>query len=172
MDSKSGTSGAGRKAETAFSFCEVNEGVKAYGLATHRHTPEIEQEVSKIAGKKVSINFTPHLIPIDRGILSTIYLRIKKDIETSDVLKVYSDYYLKEPFVKILKDGILPNVKDVRGSNYCHIGLKINKRTNTLIVVSAIDNLVKGASGQAVQNMNIIAGFEETTALMMPALFP
>ncbi|MBI4687060.1 MAG: N-acetyl-gamma-glutamyl-phosphate reductase [Nitrospirae bacterium] len=172
VDSKSGTSGAGRKAETAFLFCEVNEGFKAYGVAVHRHTPEIEQEASKIAGKKIFINFTPHLVPMDRGILSTIYLRIKKDIDTKDVLSIYNNYYSKEPFVNILNDGLLPNVKDVRGSNYCHIGLKVNKRTNTLIIVAAIDNLVKGASGQAVQNMNIMAGFEETTGLTMPALFP
>ncbi len=172
VDSKSGTSGAGRKAETAFSYCEVNEGFKAYGIAVHRHTPEIEQEISGIAGKNLTINFTPHLVPMDRGIISTIYAKMDKNITTRDVLEAYKRYYADEPFVNVLEEGNFPNAKNVRGSNYCDIGLKINSRTNTLIVVSAIDNLVKGASGQAVQNMNIITGHKETTALEALAIFP
>lgn len=172
VDSKSGISGAGRKAEIGFSYCEVNEGFKAYGIAVHRHTPEIEQELSRIAGKKIVINFTPHLVPMDRGIISTIYGKMIKKLETSEIISIYKKYYDTEPFVKILDEGVYPNAKNVRGSNYCEIGLKVNKRTNTLIIVSAIDNLVKGASGQAVQNMNLVMGLKESTALESPALFP
>jgi N-acetyl-gamma-glutamyl-phosphate reductase len=172
VDSKSGTSGAGRKADVGFSYCEVNEGFKAYGIAVHRHTPEIEQELSGIAGKKIIIDFTPHLVPMDRGIVSTMYGKMLKKTDTADILAVYKKYYASEPFVNALDEGIFPNAKNVRGSNYCEIGLKVNKRTNTLIVVSAIDNLVKGASGQAVQNMNIMTGIKETTALESPAVFP
>lgn len=172
IDSKSGTSGAGRKAELSFSYCEVNEGFKAYGIAVHRHTPEIEQELSWIAGKKITINFTPHLVPMDRGIISTMYGKMLKKIDTNEIISIYRKYYYSEPFINVLDEGIYPNAKNVRGSNYCEIGLKVNSRTNTLIIVSAIDNLVKGASGQAVQNMNIIMGLKETTALESLAVFP
>ncbi|MFC1549429.1 N-acetyl-gamma-glutamyl-phosphate reductase [Nitrospirota bacterium] len=172
VDSKSGTTGAGRKADVALSFCEVNEGFKAYGLCVHRHTPEIEQELSAASGSEVNINFTPHLLPIDRGILSTIYARhtgrggLKKIHDTLNVA------YGKEQFVRVLEAGAYPNVLHVRGSNECHIGCALNERTGTVIVVSAIDNLVKGASGQAVQNMNLMCGFKETTALTGAALCP
>ncbi len=172
IDSKSGASGAGRKAETAFSYCEVNEGFKAYGIAVHRHTPEIEQELSALAGKRLVVNFTPHLVAIDRGIVSTIYGKLAGATDTEDVRELYKKTYGAEPFVKVLEEGVLADAKHVRGSNYCEIGLKVNKRTGTLIIVTAIDNLVKGASGQAVQNMNIIMGFPETTALESLALFP
>lgn len=172
IDSKSGASGAGRKAEVGFSYCEVNEGFKAYGIGVHRHTPEIEQELSIIAGKKIVVNFTPHLVPMDRSIVSTIYAKMLKKADTAAILKIYKNLYELEPFVNVLDDGVFPNAKNVRGSNYCEIGLRVNERTNTLIIVSAIDNLVKGASGQAVQNMNIIMGFKETTALQSLALFP
>lgn len=172
VDSKSGTSGAGRKADVGFSYCEVNEGFKAYGIAVHRHTPEIEQELSGIAGRKITLNFTPHLVPMDRGIISTIYGKMLRKAETADMLSVYKKYYDAEPFVNVLDEGVYPNAKNVRGSNYCEIGLRVNKRTNTLIIVSAIDNLVKGASGQAIQNMNIMMGFKETTALESLAVFP
>jgi len=172
IDSKSGTSGAGRKADIAFSYCEVNEGFKAYSVSTHRHTPEIEQELSVIAGKNIKVNFTPHLAPFDRGLLSTIYARLTKSIDTKRVLEVYKKEYINEPSIKILEEGRFPNVKNVRGTNYCEIGLAVNKRTNTLIVVTAIDNLMKGASGAAVQNMNIMMGFDEKTALDTAGLFP
>lgn len=172
IDSKSGTSGAGRKSDTSFTFCEVNEGFKAYGIATHRHTPEIEQELSAIAKRDIKVNFTPHLVPIDRGILTTIYARIMKSIETEKVLELYRETYKKEPFVLILDAGKFPNVKNVRGTNSCEISVIVNKRTGTLIIVTAIDNLVKGASGQAVQNMNIMMGFPETMGLDSVALFP
>jgi N-acetyl-gamma-glutamyl-phosphate reductase len=172
VDSKSGTSGAGRKADLGVSFCEVNEGFKAYGLATHRHTPEIEQEISNLAGKKVVVNFTPHLLPVDRGILTTIYAKLSRKTDTKTVLSLYNKTYAKEPFVRVLQEGVLPNIKNVRGTNTCEIGVKVNDRTNTLIIVSAIDNLVKGASGQAIQNMNLMMGYEETAGLGQLALYP
>jgi N-acetyl-gamma-glutamyl-phosphate reductase len=172
IDSKSGTTGAGRKADLAVSFCEVNEGFKAYGIGTHRHTPEIEQELSFAAGKKITVNFTPHLLPVDRGILTTVYAKLSKKTDTATVLNIYKKLYKNEPFVCVLDEGIFPNIKNVRGTNFCHIGIKVISRTNTLIIVSAIDNLVKGASGQAVHNMNIMMGFGETTGLDSLALFP
>lgn len=172
IDSKSGTSGAGRKADVAVSYCEVNEGFKAYGIAVHRHTSEIEQELSAVAGSSIVLNFTPHLVPMDRGILSTMYGRLRKEVDTAEVLALYRQAYGTEPFVNVLEENTYPNAKNVRGSNYCEIGIKVNKRTNTLIVVSALDNLVKGASGQAVQNMNIMMGFGETAALESLAFYP
>jgi N-acetyl-gamma-glutamyl-phosphate reductase len=172
VDSKSGTSGAGRKSDISISFCEVNEGFKAYGVGTHRHTPEIEQELSHIAGKPVMIDFTPHLVPMDRGIVTTAYAQLKKKLDTTNVINYYRRRYSKEPFVFVLDEGLYPNAKHVRGSNYCLVGIKVNERTNTLVMVSTIDNLVKGASGQAVQNMNIMLGLEETLALEGMALCP
>lgn len=172
IDSKSGTSGAGRKADVAVSYCEINEGFKAYGIATHRHTPEIEQEISHLVGKKVVVNFTPHLLPVDRGILTTIYAKLRKKIAEKEIIAIYRKAYEKEPFVRVFDSGLFPNIKNVKGSNFCEIGLKLNTRTNTLIIVSALDNLVKGASGQAVHNMNLMTGIHETTGLDSPALFP
>lgn len=176
IDSKSGTTGAGRKADLAVSFCEVNEGFKAYGIGVHRHTPEIEQELSGIAKKKITVNFTPHLLPVDRGILTTIYATISgtgaKKMTQKKVLEAYKQAYKNEPFVRVLDTGVFPNIKNVRGTNFCHIGVKLVERTNTLIIVSAIDNLVKGASGQAVHNMNLMLGFDETEGLRNLALFP
>jgi N-acetyl-gamma-glutamyl-phosphate reductase len=172
IDSKSGVSGAGRKADLSVSYCEVNEGFKAYAVGTHRHTPEIEQELSDLAGKDVTVNFTPHLLPVDRGILTTIYAPLRKKVSEVEVFRLYEKAYAKEPFVTILRNGVLPNISSVRGTNYCHIGLKVNDRTKTLITVTAIDNLVKGASGQAVQNMNIMFGLDETAGLDTLALFP
>jgi N-acetyl-gamma-glutamyl-phosphate reductase len=172
IDSKSGTSGAGRKADLAVSFCEVNEGFKAYGIGTHRHTPEIEQELSSAAGKSIRVNFTPHLLPVDRGILTTVYARLSKKTDTAAILNIYKKLYKDEPFVRVLDEGLFPNIKDVRGTNFCRIGVKVVSRTNTLIIVSAVDNLVKGAAGQAVHNMNIMFGFRETTGLESLGLFP
>jgi len=172
IDSKSGTSGAGRKADLSVSYCEVNEGFKAYGVGTHRHTPEIEQELSLLCGKKIRVNFTPHLLPVDRGILTTIYAPMKKRRRVGEIVKIYEGIYKKEPFIRVLEYGMYPNIKNVCGTNICEVGLKLNERTNTLIVVTAIDNLVKGASGQAVQNMNIMLGIDEKTALDTLALFP
>jgi N-acetyl-gamma-glutamyl-phosphate reductase len=172
IDSKSETSGAGRKADLAVTYCEVNEGFKAYAIGTHRHTPEIEQELSLLAGKDITVNFTPHLLPVDRGILTTIYARLQNKADTVSVLGMYRRRYSGEPFVRILDEGMYTNIKNVRGTNFCEIGVKVNTRTNTLIIVSAIDNLVKGASGQAIHNMNLMTGIEETEGLNSPALFP
>lgn len=172
IDSKSGVTGAGRKADLGLSFSEVNEGFKAYAVASHRHTPEIDQELTAVAGVPVSVDFTPHLLPLDRGILSTMYGRLKKRADIERIWAVYDKAYRKEPFVRLLPPGAFPSVKDVRGTNVCALGLAVNKNTSTLIVVSAIDNLVKGASGQAVQCMNLMMGFKETTALETTALAP
>jgi len=172
-DSKSGVSGAGRSAKVDSLFCEVNDGFKAYGVGgTHRHIPEIEQELSHLAGKKVAISFTPHLVPMDRGILSTIYASPAAQMPLADLVKLYADFYKGEPFVRVLPAGSFPSTAYVRGSNFCDIGLAADSRTGRIIVVSAIDNLVKGASGQAVQNMNIMNGYPENTGLEALALFP
>ncbi|OGW36369.1 MAG: N-acetyl-gamma-glutamyl-phosphate reductase [Nitrospirae bacterium RBG_13_39_12] len=172
IDSKSGVSGAGRKADLNISYCEVNEGFRAYAIGTHRHIPEIEQELSLLYGKKIVVNFSPHLVPVDRGILTTIYAPVAKKKNAGEILRIYTDAYRKEPFVRVLDYGLYPNIKNIRGTNICEIGLKLNELTNTLIVVTAIDNLVKGASGQAVQNMNIMMGIDEKTSLDTIALFP
>ncbi len=172
VDSKSGTSGAGRSPSSATLYCEVNEGFKAYKVGEHRHTPEIEQELSCAAGKDVVINFTPHLVPMSRGILTTTYAMLEKEVSTGDILNFLGEFYKESPFVRILPEGSFPNVSHVRGSNYCDIGARVDKRTNRLILVSAIDNLVKGASGQAVQNMNLMTGLEEDTGLLTVPLYP
>jgi len=169
IDSKSGTSGGGRSPSQPFMYCEVNESVKAYAVASHRHTPEIEQELSAISRKKVKIIFTPHLMPMDRGILSTVYVRLKGNVNISKVQKLYQDFYRNEPFVRVLKNGVYPNTKAVKGSNFCDLSVFLNERNSrnrTLTIVSVIDNLLKGASGSAVQNMNIMYGFNETAGLL------
>jgi N-acetyl-gamma-glutamyl-phosphate reductase len=170
VDAKSGVSGAGRAANIGSLFTECNESIKAYSVATHRHTPEIEQELSKASLENIIISFTPHLVPMNRGILSTCYGSLKKDITTEEVLALYRDFYKDDYFIKIVNG--LPETRWVRGSNLCHIGIKVDERTNRVIVISAIDNLVKGAAGQAVQNMNIMFGFKETTGLEIIAMAP
>lgn len=172
IDSKSGVSGAGRDVVLESLFCEVNEGVKAYKIFEHRHLPEIEQELSEIAQKKVAVTFVPHLIPMDRGILTTLYLVLTKKWKTEEVLNIFQEHYQKEPFIRIYPNGKLPNTKDVRGSNFCNIGVKVNEVDGRAVVVTAIDNLVKGASGEAVQNMNIMLGYPETMGLDVLPLSP
>lgn len=172
IDSKSGTSGAGRAAKVGSLYCEVNEGFKAYGVGTHRHTPEIEQTLSHLAGHEVKVSFTPHLLPVSRGILSTCYASLHKETTTANLLQYYRSIYDGEAFVRICAEGELPNIAYVRGANYCDIGLVVDSRTNRVIVVSAIDNLVKGAAGQAVQNMNLLLGLPETRGLEVVPLFP
>jgi N-acetyl-gamma-glutamyl-phosphate reductase len=172
VDAKSGASGAGRGAVLTSLFAEVNEGVKAYKVGTHQHTPEIEQELSCAAQKPVVINFTPHLIPMNRGILGTIYATLAGNATREDVLQCYRGFYPEGGFVRICPPGTVPATHQVRGSNYCDIGFVIDGRTNRLIIVSAIDNLLKGGAGQAVQNMNIMAGFEEDAGINQPPLFP
>ncbi len=172
IDSKSGTSGAGRSAKMGSLFCEVNEGFAAYGVGAHRHTPEIEQTLSALAGEVVTVSFTPHLLPVNRGILSTCYATLTPRRDTAELLASYDDYYRDEPFVRVCGAGSLPNVALVRGSNFCDLGVVSDGRTGRVIVVAAIDNLTKGAAGQAVQNMNLMLGFPETTGLMALPTFP
>lgn len=173
IDSKSGTSGAGRAANVGTLFCEVTDGFKAYKVGgSHRHIPEIEQELSLAAGRPVTITFTPHLLPISRGILSTIYAKLTETGKTADLQALYEQTYGEEPFVRVLPPGAVPATQHVRGSNCCDIGLQRDPRTGRLIVMSAIDNIVKGASGQAVQNMNLMNGFAETTGLLGAPFFP
>jgi len=172
IDSKSGTSGAGRRLDLSLHFPECNEGLRAYAVGVHRHTPEIEQELSLVAKQPISVSFTPHLIPITRGILSTIYVRPHRPLPDKEALAVYRAFYQEAPFVRILPEGRLPDTKCVYGSNFCDLGLRFDPRTGRLIVITAIDNLVKGASGQAIQCMNIQCGFEETKGLWHAGLFP
>ncbi len=172
IDSKSGTSGAGRGAKQGSLYCEVNEGFKAYGVASHRHTPEIEQTLSKLAGEPVQVNFTPHLLPINRGILSTIYASLRQPLATAELLDLYRQRYAAEAFVRVMPGNELPNVAHVRGTNFCDLGLVSDERTGRVIVVSAIDNLVKGAAGQAVQNMNLLRGYKEQLGLGIVPIFP
>ncbi len=172
IDAKSGTSGAGRGAKLPNLFCEVNENIKAYGVATHRHTPEIEEQLGYAAGEKVVLNFTPHLVPMNRGILTTEYAKLTKDVSWEDVKAVYDKYYASEKFVRVLDQDVCPETKWVEGSNYVDIGFKIDPRTNRIIMMGAIDNLVKGAAGQAVQNMNLMFGLEESEGLDLVPMFP
>jgi len=170
IDSKSGVSGAGRAAQLGTLYCEVADGFKAYKVAEHRHTPEIEQELSVLSKEKVTVSFTPHLVPMSRGILSTIYAKAKEPV--SGLFEMYSDFYQNEQFVRVCAPNQYPATQFVRGSNYCDIGFKYDPRTGRVIVVSAIDNVVKGAAGQAVQNMNIMCGFPENTGLALVPFFP
>ncbi len=172
IDSKSGISGAGRGAKLNTSFCEAGEGFKPYGVLRHRHIPEMEQELGKIAGKPIKVRFTPHLIPVSRGMVSTIYVPVVKEIEENELRNLYLDAYNAEPFVKVLQQGMFPETINVRGSNQLHIGIEYDDRTGLAVIMVAIDNLVKGASGAAVQNMNLMMGIEETAGLMALPTFP
>ena len=164
VDAKSGTSGAGRGAKVDNLFCEVNENMKAYGVATHRHTPEIEEQLGYACGEKITINFTPHLVPMNRGILATAYASLKKDVTYEEVKAIYDKYYADEKFVRVLEN--------VEGSNFVDVNFKIDPRTNRIIMMGAIDNLVKGAAGQAVQNMNLMFGLKESEGLELVPMFP
>lgn len=172
IDAKSGTSGAGRGAKLPNLFCEVNENIKAYGVATHRHTPEIEEQLGYAAGEEVILNFTPHLVPMNRGILATEYAKLKKDVSWEEAKAVYDKYYGSEKFIRVLDKNVCPETKWVEGSNYVDIGFKIDPRTGRIIMMGAIDNLVKGAAGQAVQNMNLMFGLEESEGLELVPMFP
>lgn len=164
IDSKSGVTGAGRKPDLALSFSEVNENLKAYKVNEHQHKPEINKILSQVAGTKMDVVFTPHLIPMNRGILSTIYMKLTMPLDTKGAVDIYKKFYKGKPFVRVYDEGKLPQVRDIVGSNYCDIGLKVTG--DRLIAVSCIDNLKKGAAGQAVQNMNIMCGFDETEGLL------
>ena len=172
IDAKSGTSGAGRGAKVPNLFCEVNENMKAYGVASHRHTPEIEEQLGYASGENVTISFTPHLVPMNRGILATEYATLKKDVTGEEVKAIYDKYYADEKFVRVLGEGVCPETKWVEGSNYVDIGFKLDPRTNRIVMMGAIDNLVKGAAGQAVQNMNLLFGLPESEGLELVPMFP
>ena len=173
IDAKSGTSGAGRGAKVANLFCEVNESMKAYGVGTHRHTPEIEEQLGYACGRDdLKLIFTPHLVPMNRGILVTAYANLAKDVTYEDVKAAYDKYYDKEYFVRVLPKDVCPETRWVEGSNFVDIGFKIEPRTNRIIAMGALDNLVKGAAGQAVQNMNLLFGFEENEGLKIAPMFP
>ena len=177
IDAKSGTSGAGRGAKLPNLFCEVNENMKAYGVASHRHTPEIEEQLGYAAGEEILINFTPHLVPMNRGILVTEYANLKKKADGTyptyeEIKAVYDAYYKEETFVRVLEKGQCPETKWVEGSNFVDVNFVIDERTGRIIMMGALDNLVKGAAGQAVQNMNILFGFPENEGLMLVPMFP
>lgn len=172
IDAKSGTSGAGRGAKVDNLYCEVNESIKAYGVGSHRHTPEIEEQLSYAAGKPVTISFTPHLVPMNRGILVTAYGTLTKSVTYEEVRAVYDRYYENEYFVRVLGKGETPQTKWVEGSNFADVNFVIDSRTNRVVMMGAIDNLVKGAAGQAIQNMNLMFGLPENTGLKLVPMFP
>ena len=172
IDAKSGTSGAGRGAKVDNLYCEVNENIKAYGVASHRHTPEIEEQLGYASGEKVTLNFTPHLVPMNRGILATAYATLKDGVTEEQVRAAYDKYYADEKFVRVLDKNVCPQTKWVEGSNYVDVNFVVDKRTNRVIMMGAIDNLVKGAAGQAVQNMNLMFGLPETEGLNLVPMFP
>ncbi len=177
IDAKSGTSGAGRGAKTPNLFCEVNESMKAYSVTTHRHTPEIEEQLGYAAGKEIVVNFTPHLVPMNRGILATEYATLNKKADGTyptyeEIKAVYDKYYTKERFVRVLKKGVCPETKWVEGSNYVDVNFVVDERTHRVVMMGALDNLVKGAAGQAVQNMNLLFGLDEAEGLKMVPMFP
>lgn len=167
IDAKSGTTGAGREPSRVTHFSECNENILAYGIGTHRHIPEIEQTLSYVGKEEVAVTFTPHLIPVNRGILSTIYCQLSDMLDINEIHQIYKDYYKNEKFVRILPVGQTANIRNVTHSNYCDISIHIDSRTQKLIIVSAIDNMIKGAAGQAIQNMNIRMGFKEEEGLVL-----
>ena len=172
IDAKSGTSGAGRGAKVDNLYCEVNESIKAYGVGVHRHTPEIEEQLSLAAGKPVTISFTPHLVPMNRGILVTAYGTLLKSVTYEEVKAIYDKYYENEYFVRVLDRDESPQTKWVEGSNFVDVNFKIDPRTNRVVMMGAMDNLVKGAAGQAIQNMNIMFGLQENRGLKLVPMFP
>ena len=172
IDAKSGTSGAGRGAKVENLFCEVNENMKAYGVTTHRHTPEIEEQLGYASGEQVLLNFTPHLVPMNRGILVTAYATLKPGVTEEEVRNAYEKYYAGEKFVRVLQPGVCPQTKWVEGSNYVDVNVKVDQRTNRVVMMGALDNLVKGAAGQAVQNINIMFGLDESEGLDLVPMFP
>lgn len=172
IDAKSGTSGAGRGAKVPNLYCEVNENIKAYGVATHRHTPEIEEQLSYISGKDVTLNFTPHLIPMNRGILVTAYAKYKEGVTKEQIREAYVKAYQDEYFVRVLDEGVCPETKWVEGSNYVDVNVKVDERTHRVIMMGAMDNITKGAAGQAVQNMNLMFGFDEAEGIRLVPMVP
>ncbi|MCH5253017.1 MAG: N-acetyl-gamma-glutamyl-phosphate reductase [Lachnospiraceae bacterium] len=172
IDAKSGTSGAGRGAKISNLYCEVNENIKAYGVTSHRHTPEIEEQLGYASGQKVTLNFTPHLIPMNRGILITAYASYKEGVTKEQIRQAYEEAYQDEYFVRVLEEGVCPETKWVEGSNFVDVNVKVDERTHRVIMMGAMDNITKGAAGQAVQNMNLLFGLEETEGLKLVPMMP
>lgn len=172
IDAKSGVSGAGRGVSLGVHYGELNESINAYKVGQHQHTPEIEQVIQEQTGKALLVQFTPHLVPMTRGILATTYVKLKKQVSAAELQEYYESVYKDEPFVRIRPFGSHPRTKEVSGSNFCDIALHLDERTGRVIILSVIDNLIKGAAGQAIQNMNIMCGFEETAGLPKVPLYP
>ncbi|WP_114351545.1 N-acetyl-gamma-glutamyl-phosphate reductase [Saliterribacillus persicus] len=172
IDAKTGVSGAGRGLSLNVHFSEMNENFKAYKLGSHKHIPEIEQELTTAAGETIQVTFTPHIVPMTRGIMSTIYVNLKEHHSSEEIISLYQKYYKDHPFVRVRNEGIIPSTREVYGSNYCDIGIFSDERTGKLTIVSVIDNLVKGASGQAIQNMNLMCGWDETTGITQLPIYP
>jgi len=172
IDAKSGVTGAGRSAKLEGLYCEVNDSIKAYGVATHRHTPEIEEQLGLAAGEEFFLSFTPHLIPMNRGILISAYVNLKKELTEEEIREVYKKYYAEEKFIRLLNTEQTPETRWVKGSNFLDINIKLDSRSKRLVIMGAIDNLMKGASGQAVQNMNLMFGLEESMGLELIPCFP
>ncbi len=172
IDAKSGVSGAGKGLKKTSHFCEADESIKAYKITNHRHTSEIESIIEKFSGHKTTVSFTPHLVPMKRGILATIYFNLKQELKETELIDIYKEYYTGDEFVRVLSDSRVPETKYVVGTNYCHLGIRVDSRNKRVVVVSAIDNLGKGAASQAVQNMNIMFGFSEKCGLEATGIFP
>ncbi len=172
IDAKSGVTGAGKTLRPHLHFPEANESLMAYRVAAHQHTPEIEQELALLAGADLCVNFTPHLVPMNRGVFCTAYAALREPASTAALIDLYAAFYKAKPFIRVFPADAYPSTRHVRGTNFCDIGLKMDARTGTVVVMSAIDNLVKGAAGQAVQNMNLMMGLEEETGLHLPSLVP
>lgn len=172
VDSKSGISGAGRKLDSFYSFPERSDSMVSYNVADHRHMPEVEQELSLLSGSKISFTFTPQLVPMVRGILSNVYANLKRLLSEEDIIYLYESFYKEKPFIRVMNKGMGADTKNVKGTNFCDISINVDKLNRRVIISSVIDNLVKGASGQAVQNMNLMHGFKEQTGLQCSSLFP
>lgn len=172
VDSKSGVSGAGRGLLPHLHFSAANENLAPYAVVGHKHVPEMEEQLSRLAGTAVRLSFVPHLVPMTRGILSTVYASLSRELSSREALELFRGYYAQAPFVKILEEGLLPGTKDVRASNYCHIGLSVDTRNRRIIILAALDNLVKGAAGQAIQNLNLMAGYDEREGLVDIPAYP
>lgn len=172
IDAKSGVTGAGRGLNLGSHYTECNESIKAYGLTTHRHTPEIEEKLQVFGEHEITLTFTPHLVPMNRGILATIYTQLNKGITNKDICEIYKKYYEHEKFIRLLNDAAVAETRWVKGSNYCDISFKVDERTGRLIIISALDNMIKGAAGQAVQNMNLMMGWEESLGIEDVPIFP
>ena len=172
IDAKSGVTGAGRSINIPTHYTECNESFKAYGIASHRHTPEIEEQLGKLSNSEVLLSFTPHLVPMNRGILTTSYAKLKDKLKYDDIKKAYEKHYGKEYFIRLTKENIYPETKWVKGSNFCDIGIKVDQRTGRVVVIGAIDNMIKGSAGQAIQNMNLMFGIDEKEGLEDVSIFP